>query len=167
MDAQDIKAEVQILAKPAVGDELGEIPIADRDDPYIGAAQGVRTDRPVVPLLQEAQKLALCGWRQSVDLVEQQGAALCGGNQPLASRVRVRVRALGVAKELGFEQLDGNRTAVHRHPGMRLSLREIVDRLRKQLLARTGFTENQHARVAASKERQAGDLLEKRRTVPQ
>src|SRR6185312_2744191 len=98
---------VEILAKAAVRDELIEIAICRGDDPDVDAASLIVADPAELLRLEDAQQLRLERQRQLADLVEEQRAAVSGGEQALAIARRVGERAADVAEQLVLEQLLG------------------------------------------------------------
>ena len=113
-------------------------------------------ERADAALLNRAQQLGLHGQRQVADLVEEQRAALRRLKEAFAVGGRAGVRAFACAKEFGFEQIFGNRAAVHRDHRAVRALAATMQRARDQLLAGARFAAHQHGRHAA---RHLGDAL--------
>ncbi len=100
-----------------------------------------------LPLLQHAQQLHLQVDRHLGDLVEEQGAAGGLANQALARAHGARVRALGMAEELGLQQVVRNRAAVDRHERALGAAAAVVDRLRDELLAGAALAGDEHVGI--------------------
>jgi hypothetical protein len=96
---------------------------------------------------QHAQDLRLERQRQLADLVEKQGSPMGELEPPRFSISCAGKRALFIAKELGFEQVLGNRRAIDRDKRPFSARAENMKRPRKQLLAGATLAFQQHRRV--------------------
>ena len=86
------------------------------------------------PLLEDAEDLRLEGRRHVPDLVEEERAAVRELHEPLLGPLRVRERALLIAEELAFEEVLGERAAVHLDEGALAPRAPVVDLAREELL---------------------------------
>ena len=109
---------------------------------------GARRPHPSdLPLLQRAEQLRLRGRRQVADLVEEEGAAAGGLEEPLPVPVRAGEGSLHVPEELALDQLGGEGRAVQRHEGAPAAGALGVERPRRQLLPGPALAPQQHAHV--------------------
>ena len=101
-----------------------------------------------VLVLEDAQQLHLQVGAHVADLVEED-ACPSSASEKRPSRLADRVRegAPDVAEELGFEQLLGNRAAVHGDEHALRAAAVVVDRARDQLLAGAALARDQHRAV--------------------
>ena len=152
----DAETIVQILAEPAVGDELVEPPVRRRDDARGHPDRLLAADALELAVLQDAQQLRLRRLVQISDFVEKDRAAV--GQLELAAPERRRAgeRPLLVAEELALDQLGRNRGAIHLHERTRGERAFAMDVGGQQLLAGPGLSRQQHADVGP---RHLGRLL--------
>ena len=143
-----VETVVQILTKLARRHAGLEIAVRSGNQPHVHVNQLRRPDRPHLTLLNHTQQLDLQQQRHVTDFIQKQRTAPGHLKQSLVVAHRAGKRALDVAEQLGFEQLFGNRRAVHRHKWPRLALARIVDGMRQQLLAGTAVALDQHAGIA-------------------
>ncbi|EDM79044.1 hypothetical protein PPSIR1_10590 [Plesiocystis pacifica SIR-1] len=154
LDADDVEAEVEVLAEVVGLDLFAQVAVGRRDHAHVdGHGLGV-ADPLDLPLLEHAQQLDLEGQGHLADLVEEDGA-LVGGLE-LADLVGhgARERALDVAEELGLDQVLGDGPAVDRHEGALGPGRAVVDLVGDELLAGARLAGDQHGDVGA------GDLVD-------
>jgi hypothetical protein len=85
--------------------------------------------------------------RHVADLIQKQRAAVRCLEAAYALRDRSSERAPLVAEKLAFEQVRGDRCAVHLDEGPLPSFTLKVDAARDEFLTRTGFAFNQHRNV--------------------
>src|SRR5262249_27729650 len=114
-----------------------QIGVGRRDDPDIGSEQGGLAKGAIGLLLQKPEQLGLRGEGNRVDLVKKERAALRTGDQAGFGTSGVSERATSVTEQLVFEQLAGDRTAIHREKRLMGARAQIVDRSRHRLLAGT------------------------------
>src|SRR5690606_6092462 len=88
-------------------------------------------------------------FRSLGDLVEQQRAAVRALEIALVLARRAGEAALLVAEHLALDELGRYRAAVHREKGPVAPSRQLVDRLRDDLLARPALAADQHAHRGA------------------
>src|SRR5262249_4073995 len=105
--------------------------------------------------LEDAQELDLERHRQLADLVEEDGAAVGGGEETLAVLGGVGEGALHVAEELVLEERLGDRAAVHDDEGPLVPRRQVVDRARDELLAGAALAEEGDGDVGGRHHRDA------------
>src|SRR4029079_10836760 len=129
------------------GDRLLEILVRRGDQPYIGTNGFGAAEALELPLLQNAQQLDLCRQVQIANLVEEQGAAFSGFEAALLQRVGAGEGALLVAKELGFDQILGQRRATHFDERFSGARRIVVNGVGDQFLAGSRFSAQQNRRV--------------------
>src|SRR5690606_37210249 len=147
VDREYAQAIVEVLAEASRGDLLLEIAVRRRDDPDVDRVRAVVADALELALLEHAQELALQLDRDLADLVEEDRAAVGQLEAADAVAVRAGARALHVPEKLAFEQLAGNRRAVHLHQRTVRARAAGVNRVGDELLADSGFALDQHAGV--------------------
>ena len=110
-DADYVEPVKQILAEAAGLHLGGEIAVGRGDDADVGAARLRFADALVFALLEEAKQFRLDFRRQFADFVEEQRAAVGGGD--FAERVddRAGKGAFGVPEQLALEELARKRRA--------------------------------------------------------
>ena len=113
----DVQPEVQIGAELTVLDHPLEVAVGGGDDADVDGDGVIRADRGDGLFLQDAQELGLRRQRQVADLVEEQGAAVGGGDVPGARREGAGERPLGVAEELGLDERLRDGGAIQRAEG--------------------------------------------------
>ena len=99
---------------------------------------------------EHAQQLGLQFDGHFSDFVEKQRSLVGLFEQPLFVLRRTRETAGAVAEEFAFEQLFGEGRAVDRHECLSGARPGLVDRLREDLLARSGLAGEQYRRVRRS-----------------
>src|SRR6266568_2330962 len=83
-----VQPEVEIAAEGAAGDLGLEVAVGGRDEAHVDGARPEPADAQHLPGLDDAQELGLGGGRQLAELVEEDGAALRGLEQPGLGRDR-------------------------------------------------------------------------------
>ena len=134
-ERRDVEPEHEVGPEAAGADQRGEIGVGRGDDSHVRLERALGTERAVLSLLQEAQHRHLRARSQGVDLVEEQGAALGLGDQPLAVVAGVGEGAPDMAEQLVLEQGVWKRPAIDRHERPACAGAEIVDGAGEQLLA--------------------------------
>jgi len=143
--------------------QIGQIAVAGGNDAHVRTLRGIGADHAVLALLQEPQQLGLRRLRQTIHVVEKKRTALGFSNQTDARFLRRGVGAFDMTEQLVFHQIDWNRTAVDRHPGLAGTRGQVMHGSRKHLFASTGLAEYQHARIASRNRGQLGDFARKQR----
>ena len=142
---QGADAEIEITAELLLVRETAQIMRRRRDEAQI--------DRPILDVSEPAEALVLEHGEQLrlderidvADLVQEDGAAMRHLEQPEF----VRERALGVAEQLGFEQLPRQTGAVQVHKRLAGARRMPVEPARHHALSRSGFPQDEHRTVGA------------------
>src|SRR5262249_31302648 len=143
---QALEPEVEILAKPSLGDAALEIAIAGGDDPDVHRHRARRADLVERLLLKHAQELALMIRSQLADLVEEQRSSIGLLEVAPTFTDRPGEAALDVTEELSLEELGRNGRHVDCDERLIAPRTQGVGRPGEQLLAR--------ARLAADEDRQ-------------
>src|SRR5262252_2347343 len=99
-------------------------------DAHVDVLQGVAPDGPHLPRLEHTKELRLKRARELADLVEEERAAVCLFDEPLALSNRVAERAADVPEELALNQVLGDRAAVDRDERTGRATRRPVQALR-------------------------------------
>ncbi len=149
MNADDVEAVKQILAKLAIGDPLLQILVGGCDDPYIHLHRLVATYPVELAIGQDPQQPGLHIQRHVADLVEKQGAAVGLLEAAVADVVGAGEGPLLVTEQLGFDEIfrdsrhvEGNKVFV----GARAVL---VQGMGDQLLAGAALAVDQHRDAGA------------------
>jgi hypothetical protein len=132
-----------------VGSELAALGRVQRGrhHAHVDRLGGAGAHRHDLRQLQRAQQLGLHGRAQLRHLVQEQRAAVGGGERAHPIGERAGERALLVAEQLGLRHLGGDRGAVERHPRSRAPA-ALVQRPRGDLLSRPRLPEEQHRAAA-------------------
>ena len=109
---KDLQPVVEILAELAGGDAPGKIDVRGSNDAGVGGAIARLAHAAVLALLQDPVELHLQGQRHVPDLVEKERSAVGFFQQPALVLRGPGEGALGVTKQLGLQQLGGERTTV-------------------------------------------------------
>ena len=75
-DRERVDAVVEVLAEPAVADELVERPVGGRDQAEVHLDRLLAAEALEAPVFEHAQQLGLRDEREVADLVEEQRAAI-------------------------------------------------------------------------------------------
>ena len=149
LERNDGEAEEEVLTEAACGDLGFEVLVRRGEQPHVDVDRLLAADRFEALLLDDAQHLGLRHQRHVGDLVEKERAGV--GLLEAAATVR-RCSGEGaahVAEELAFDELLGDRRAVHRDEGAVRSAREPMDLTRNELLAGAVLARDEDARVGA------------------
>src|SRR5256885_11649721 len=104
LNRNDVQSVEEILSQDAVGDRPGDVPVRGGDQPYIDLDVASVADAADLPLLDHAQELHLHRLRHFGDLVEEQRAAVSGGEQADRVGYRAGERAPDIAAEFGLPE---------------------------------------------------------------
>src|SRR5262249_42181073 len=133
-----VEPREEVLAERRHRDLRLEIAVGGGDDAQIDGDRARRADGCDLALLDDAEERRLRLERQIADLVEKQRPTVGRAYEAQTVGEGAGERALPVAEELGFDELGGERAAVHRDERAG-STRARVDRLREDLLAGAGL----------------------------
>src|SRR5690606_18370199 len=131
-DAEPVE---QVLAESAVGGERIEWMVRGGHDAHVHAARRGLADAGDRAFLERAEQLGLGGRGEVPDLVEEEGAAVRGLEEPGPVPVRAGERTLRVSEELALDQIAGQRGAVQGDEGRITPPALRVQCTRDQLLA--------------------------------
>ena len=149
VDADDVEAVEQILAKLAIGDPLLQILVGGRDDPYIHLHRLVASDSIELAIGQDTQQPGLHIQRHVADLVEKQGAAVGLLEAAMADVVGAGESPLLVTEQLGFDEIFGDGRHVEGDKVLVGARAVLVQGVGDQLLAGTALTVDQHRDAGA------------------
>ena len=107
-----VDAEVQILAKLAFAKCNFQVDIRCADQTEINMHQTIAADRPILPFLEDAQKLRLQIRRHLPDFVEQERAGFGHLEQSHLVGVGARECAPLVAEQFALDQILRDRRAI-------------------------------------------------------
>jgi len=156
---KDVQAVVQVDAEFSAPDHLCEIAVRGGDQAHIDVMGAPAAQALEFLFLQDAKQFGLQCRRNVADLIQKQ-RALVGQLEP-ANLLRdcAGERALLVAEQLAFEQIQRNGRAIHFDEGASASRADVVNGARDQFLAGTRFPLDQYSRICG---RHAFDLFEHR-----
>ena len=161
MQAEHVKAVVEILTKLAMGAEFGQIDLGRADHSHVQVHLLVAAHTAEATILQKAQQLGLQTRAHLADAVEKQRAASSQLQQAkLAFRARAFEGAGAVAEQLGLGHGLRQAGAVECHERRLPARAGQVTGARQQFLAGAGFTLDQQRRI---QRRHAPRLLDHRR----
>ena len=145
----DVEAVVEILPETPRLHVGRQVAVGGAHDAHIHRLFLRGAERAYAALLDRAQQFGLHGQRQVANFIKKQGAALCGLKIACAVLGGAGVGAFARAKELGFQQRFGDRTAVdsNQRPGGALAV--FMQGACHQLFAGTRLATHQHRRHAA------------------
>ena len=147
-DLDDVQAVVEVFAEAPFFYALHQVGICGRDDPDIHGDDPRVADRRQFPGLDHVEQLDLQRQRQFADLVQEQRAAVCHGDEPFFILIGRGKGAFFMAEELAFEQVLGDRAAVDRNERFVLARAGLVDRLGDQPLAGAALAGYQNVGLA-------------------
>src|SRR4029079_8063874 len=101
----------------------------------------------VLLILQEAQQADLAFRGQRVDLVEEQRSLVGEDDQARLILPSIRERATPMTEQLAFEKGIGDAAAIDRHERLHAAPAAVVNRSRRELLARAGLALDEHGYV--------------------
>ena len=146
-DRKHVDPVPQILPKRAVLHHRRQVAMGCGDDTDVDLHGRFSADAFDLVVLQHPEQTHLSRQRQFADLVEKQGAAIGPFEPSLMLVGGAREAAFFVAKELRVDEFRRDRAAVHPDEGAIGPLRACVDAAGHDLLAGSGFPENQHGHV--------------------
>ena len=158
-DRKHIETVVEVTAKFVPLHHLNQIPVCRRDEPnvYLVSASAAQTFELL--FLQDTQQFRLQRRRNIPHFVQEERAFV--GQLETANLLRYGSgeRAALVAKELAFQQIEGNSSAIQFNKRASAPHAQIVDRARNQFLARACLSLDENGGIGRG---DAFDLLEHR-----
>jgi hypothetical protein len=145
----DVEAEIQVLAERASPDFGAEVAVGGCQDADVDAHGRAAADTVDLAFLEDAQKFRLQPDVHLADLVEQQGAAVRGLELAHATGQRAAERALLVPEQLAFQEVLGDRGAVHGDERPLRAAGAAVDVTREHFLAGARLASDQHGGFGA------------------
>ena len=142
-------AVVQVLAEPPAFHQPRQVLVGGAQQAYINPDFLLAPYRPHRLFLDCPQQLDLHVLWQFRDLIEEQGAPLGGPEQPRGITQRPSKTALHMAEKFALQQFIGDSSTIHRHERPLGARTFSMDGAGHQLLACTGFTVDDHWRLAA------------------
>src|SRR5262249_52030115 len=142
------EAKIQILAKAALLDLEARLTVGRGDEAHVDVPGVHAAHARELAGLDHAQELRLHGERHLGGLVEEHRAAMRGLEEAVLSLRGPGEGAALVAEQLGLEQRLRERRAVEAQERTRTPRGARVDRLRDDLLARAGLSEDEDVDVA-------------------
>src|SRR5262249_15385908 len=133
---QALEPEVEVLAKPSLGDAALEVAIAGGDDPDVHRDRARGADLVERLFLEHAQELALVIRPQLADLIEEHRPSVGLLEVAAALADRPGEAALDVTEELALEELGRDGRHVDRDERLIAPRAQGVRRPGEQLLAR-------------------------------
>ena len=146
-DVEHLQPVEQVLAEGATGHRLVQVAVGRGDHPDVRFDEPRATEALELAFLQHAQELRLRGEAHLGHLVEEQHAARRQFDLAGLGLVRAREGAALVAKQLGLEQLLGQRGAIQRDERPVPARRRGMDEPRDDFLAGARFAGNEHGGI--------------------
>src|SRR5215467_5852942 len=137
-------AVVEILAKRARLNRLGQRFIRRANHPRLDRFVALRTESAIPSILNELQQLGLCIEVHVPDLIQKQRTATRQFDLTQPTFERSRKGASLVAKQFALKQGDRNRRTVHLHEWTTGSAPAMVEESREHFLSSTRFALEQH-----------------------
>ena len=148
LDADDVEAIKQILAKIACSHGFFERAIRGSDDAHIGRHGRIAAHALKGTALEDAQNFRLCGGGHVADFIEEQRAAVALLKLADALGVGAGERAFFVPEEFALQQMLRNRGAVDGEKGPIATLAVAVNGARDELLPRAAFAGDERSGIA-------------------
>ena len=104
-DLHHVQAIEQIFPEPSGLDRLSQIHAGGGDDAHVGLAGVHLADPFILLLLEDSQQLGLQRQGQVADFIEEEGAALAGGDTAQMISQRAGEGPLDMAEELALQKL--------------------------------------------------------------
>ena len=155
-DADHVEPEAQVGTEPSGPYVLFERAVGRRDDARVDLARHVLSDPAHFPFLKCPEELGLRARRQLSDLVQEQRPLIGFFEETGPFADGARERPLRVAEQLRFQEIVGQRGAVHGAERARAPRSARVNRARDELFAAAALPFDQH-RVGS--ERRAADRV--------
>ena len=156
VDAENRKSEEEVFAEIPGGDLLFEVAVRGGDDPQVDLGRAGLADFDELAAFEHAQQLGLQLDGHLADLVEEKRPLVGLLEQPFLILGGTREAAGTVAEQFAFEQFLGESRTVDGDERPLRARAGVVDGLRKDLLAGSGFTREQHRGI------RDGDLARQR-----
>src|ERR1700722_3214618 len=148
MHPDDVQAVVKVLTEISARDFHRKVPVRGRDHAHVHRLAHEGAKRPVLVLLQDAQKLYLQVEWKVANLVEEGRATVGQVDQASLGLRGACERAFGVTEQLALHQGSYQRAAID---GDEVSARIVfVDRPGDYLLPAAGLSKQQYRRFGAS-----------------
>ena len=144
----DVEAVEEVLAEFALGDGGLEVVIGGGDDADIGLAGAGLADALVLALLEEAEEAGLDFEGEIADLIEEEGAAIRGGDFAPGIGERAGEGALDVAEEFALEKLAGKAGATDGDEGVAAAGALLMDGAGHDALAGAALAEEEDGGLA-------------------
>ena len=148
IDVDDVEPVVEILAEFLFFHHLAQVGIGGRQNPHVHLHHFVRAERREFLLLNHAQQLRLRFRPDGAHFVEKDRAFVGDFERAFLVVNGAGERAFHMPEQSGFQQIGGQRTAVHGDKRMIHARRIGMNRLGDQFLARAGFAGDQNGRTA-------------------
>ena len=139
MDVERVQPVVEVLAESLFRHFACQIRIGRRNDADVEVARFRFADPADFVALEKTQKFDLRRLGKFADFVEEKRSSVGFLEQALLVGRGTRVGSLLAAEEFAFDEVFGNRAAVHGDKGFARPLGEPVDDSREKLLSGTGF----------------------------
>src|SRR5579859_837446 len=117
LDADDVDAEIEVLAKSFGLERAFEVTVGRRDNPHVDRNFGRSTEGSHRSLLHDPEKLRLQTERHVSYFVQEDRAQASLNEEPGTSVLRIGERPFRMAEEFAFEQRFRHRRAIHGDEG--------------------------------------------------
>ena len=153
-DREHVQAVEQVLAEAFLADHAAQIAVGGRDHAHVGLEHTLVADAPEARLLEHAQQAGLELERHVADLVQEQRAALGQFEGAAAVAMGPGEGAAHVPEQLALDELGRNRAAIHHLERSARAFAQLVNRARRELLARARLADEHDRKVGARDRRQ-------------
>src|SRR6185369_9159449 len=150
MDRKDIQPVIEIFSEGSALYCLFKIPVCSGYHPDINFDALCPTDAPDRMILQNPQKFCLHGRFHLPYFIEENGPLVCSLEKTGLPASRVGKRPFLMPEKLAFKEVDRYRCTVYLDEWSLTTRGQVVDALRDQLLACSGFTGDQHCRIGVT-----------------
>ena len=148
-ELDDIEAVEQVFAESTCADFHGEVFMGGGDDAHVGVEGFIGSDSGKRAILEDAQQFDLDREGHIADFVEEKSAAVGLFEASGAACDGAGEGAFFVAKELAFEEVFGDGTAIEGDHLVLAARAVLMDRLGDEFLAGAAFARDKHRRVSA------------------
>src|SRR5260370_9474974 len=145
LQVDDVQAVAQIFTKTAFAYQSNQFDVGSGHDAHVDFELLSLAEAHEIALLNDAQNLALRFRADSGDFIEENGALIGNFEEPFLGGNCASEGALHMAKELGLQQINGNRSCVYGHESFVRAGGSEVNRLGDEFLAGAAFAANKNS----------------------
>src|SRR5229473_8570679 len=146
-DRKYVQAIVQVATKLVTLHHLFQVPVSRRDQPHVDVMGAATSETLKFLFLQNPQQLGLQRKWYVADFIEKKGSFIGQFEAADFLRDRSSKSASLMAKELTFEQVEGNGGTVQLDQRVAAAGTSIMDCMSDEFLASAGLSLDEHSRV--------------------